>query len=77
MHIRDILQTDKPTVSFEFFPPKTAESQEQLYTTIRDLEKIHPNFVSVTYGAGGSTRNSPMILCCVSKPRPHWIRFRI
>jgi len=56
MHIRDILQPGKPTVSFEFFPPKTAESQEQLYTTIRDLEKIHPNFVSVTYGAGGSTR---------------------
>ena len=56
MHIRDILQPGKPTVSFEFFPPKTAESQEQLYTTIRDLEKIQPNFVSVTYGAGGSTR---------------------
>ncbi|MFZ9920161.1 MAG: methylenetetrahydrofolate reductase [NAD(P)H] [Terrimicrobiaceae bacterium] len=56
MHIRDILQPGKPTVSFEFFPPKTAESQEQLYTTIRELEKIHPNFVSVTYGAGGSTR---------------------
>ena len=56
MHICDILQPGKPTVSFEFFPPKTAESQEQLYTTIRDLEKIHPNFVSVTYGAGGSTR---------------------
>lgn len=56
MHIRDILQPGKPTVSFEFFPPKTAESQEQLYSTIRDLEKIRPNFVSVTYGAGGSTR---------------------
>ena len=56
MHIRDILQPGKPTVSFEFFPPKTTESQEQLYTTIRDLEKIYPNFVSVTYGAGGSTR---------------------
>ena len=56
MHIRDILQPGKPTVSFEFFPPKTTESQEQLYTTIRDLEKIHLNFVSVTYGAGGSTR---------------------
>ncbi|MEI8292830.1 MAG: methylenetetrahydrofolate reductase [NAD(P)H] [bacterium] len=56
MHIRDILQPGKPTVSFEFFPPKTIESQEHLYRTIRDLEKIHPNFVSVTYGAGGSTR---------------------
>lgn len=56
MHIRDILESGKPTVSFEFFPPKTAESQEQLYSTIRDLEKIQPHFVSVTYGAGGSTR---------------------
>jgi methylenetetrahydrofolate reductase (NADPH) len=57
MHILDILKPGKPTVSFEFFPPKTAESQQALYDTIRDLEKIHPNFVSVTYGAGGSTRN--------------------
>lgn len=57
MHILDILKPEKPTVSFEFFPPKTAESQQALYDTIRDLEAIHPNFVSVTYGAGGSTRN--------------------
>lgn len=57
MHILDILKPGKPTVSFEFFPPKTAESQQALYETIRDLETIHPNFVSVTYGAGGSTRN--------------------
>ena len=57
MHILDILKPGKPTVSFEFFPPKTAESQQALYDTIRALEKIHPNFVSVTYGAGGSTRN--------------------
>jgi methylenetetrahydrofolate reductase (NADPH) len=56
MHILDILKPGKPTVSFEFFPPKTAESQQALYDTIRDLEKIHPHFVSVTYGAGGSTR---------------------
>ncbi|MFM8830076.1 MAG: methylenetetrahydrofolate reductase [NAD(P)H] [Spartobacteria bacterium] len=56
MHILDILKPGKPTVSFEFFPPKTVESQQALYETIRELEKIHPNFVSVTYGAGGSTR---------------------
>lgn len=56
MHILDILKPGKPTVSFEFFPPKTPESQQALYDTIRDLEKIHPHFVSVTYGAGGSTR---------------------
>ena len=56
MHIRDILQPSKPTVSFEFFPPKTPDAQSQLFSTIRDLETIRPAFVSVTYGAGGSTR---------------------
>ena len=56
MHILDIFKSGKPTVSFEFFPPKTAEAQAQLFTTIRELETIRPAFVSVTYGAGGSTR---------------------
>ncbi len=56
MHITDILRKDSPTFSFEFFPPKTPESAETLYQTIRDLESYAPDFVSVTYGAGGSTR---------------------
>ncbi len=56
MHISDILRQGRPTVSFEFFPPKTAAAQEQLFETIRQLETLHPDFVSVTYGAGGSTR---------------------
>jgi methylenetetrahydrofolate reductase (NADPH) len=56
MHITDIMQPDSPTFSFEFFPPKTAEAAETLYQTIRDLESYAPHFVSVTYGAGGSTR---------------------
>jgi len=57
MHITDIMRGDSPTVSFEFFPPKTPAAAENLYQTIRDLESYMPDFVSVTYGAGGSTRD--------------------
>jgi len=56
MHIVDIMREDSPTFSFEFFPPKTPASAETLYQTICDLEAYTPHFVSVTYGAGGSTR---------------------
>ena len=57
MHITDIIRGNSPTFSFEFFPPKTPEAAETLYQTIRDLESYMPHFVSVTYGAGGSTRD--------------------
>src|SRR6266566_3915167 len=57
MHITDIMRGDSPTFSFEFFPPKTQAAAEILYQTIRDLESYMPHFVSVTYGAGGSTRD--------------------
>ncbi|MFQ3578182.1 MAG: methylenetetrahydrofolate reductase [NAD(P)H] [Verrucomicrobiia bacterium] len=56
MHIRDIFRQEETTFSFEFFPPKTPESAEALYRTIADLERLEPSFVSVTYGAGGTTR---------------------
>jgi methylenetetrahydrofolate reductase (NADH) len=56
MHITDMIRGECPTFSFEFFPPKTPEGAETLYRTIRDLESYGPDFVSVTYGAGGSTR---------------------
>jgi methylenetetrahydrofolate reductase (NADPH) len=45
------------TMSFEFFPPKTDEAQRVLIDTLRDLEQLKPSFVSVTYGAGGTTRD--------------------
>src|SRR5919199_65039 len=56
MHISDIIANETPTFSFEFFPPKTPEAAEALFQTIRELEEYMPSFVSVTYGAGGSTR---------------------
>jgi methylenetetrahydrofolate reductase (NADPH) len=46
----------RPGVSFEFFPPKTAEMDEKLWQTVKRLEPLAPRFVSVTYGAGGTTR---------------------
>src|SRR6204780_3224772 len=46
----------RPAISFEFFPPKTEEMERSLWETITRLAPLTPNFVSVTYGAGGSTR---------------------
>src|ERR1700750_80220 len=57
MHITDIMKADSPMYSFDFSPPKTPEAAETLYQTIRELEEYMPHFVSVTYGAGGSTRD--------------------
>ncbi len=56
MHIREILHRYHPCFSFEFFPPRTREGAEQLYASMVDLVPLHPSYVSVTYGAGGSTR---------------------
>ena len=56
MHINEIFASDQTTVSFEFFPPKNPADAEALYENIALLEKLQPSFVSVTYGAGGSTR---------------------
>ncbi len=56
MHIQDILNQAQTTCSFEFFPPKTAQGAEALFENITQLEELKPAFVSVTYGAGGSTR---------------------
>jgi len=57
MHIRELLSTGRPSFSFEFFPPKTEAGLESLRDTIRGLRDLRPTFVSVTYGAGGSTRD--------------------
>ena len=58
----DKLQHHTPTVSFEFFPPKTPEGWAKLYTTIAETSRLGVDFVAVTYGAGGSTRENTVDL---------------
>jgi methylenetetrahydrofolate reductase (NADPH) len=86
MSLKSILSGGRPIkVSFEFSPPKSDEAEAQLWTSIRKLEPLEPAFVSVTYGAGGSTRerthatvkrivqetslSAAAHLTCVSSPR--------
>jgi methylenetetrahydrofolate reductase (NADPH) len=57
MHIQDIFAQHSPTFSFEFFPPQTDKASEELFRNIASLQELQPSFVSVTYGAGGSTRD--------------------
>ena len=56
MRIRDLFGEGRPVFSFEFFPPKTEQGEKLLLQTIARLRELEPSFVSVTYGAGGSTR---------------------
>jgi methylenetetrahydrofolate reductase (NADPH) len=56
MHIQEIFKTRSTTFSFEFFPPKSDKAWTELFETVAQLEALEPSFVSVTYGAGGSTR---------------------
>lgn len=61
--ISDIFRKKERTFSLEFFPPKTARGVENLYRTVGHLNALRPDFVSVTYGAGGSTRGTTMEIC--------------
>jgi methylenetetrahydrofolate reductase (NADPH) len=56
MRIDTLLRGDGPVFSFEFFPPKTEQGERNLYAALGELKTLEPAFVSVTYGAGGSTR---------------------
>ncbi|MET8143246.1 methylenetetrahydrofolate reductase [NAD(P)H] [Sphaerisporangium sp. NPDC005288] len=55
--VRELLASGRRSFSFEFMPPKNDEGERQLWRAIRELERLRPTFVSVTYGAGGSTRD--------------------
>lgn len=56
--IGELIRDRRPTFSFEFMPPKTAQGERLLWQAIRELESLRPSFVSITYGAGGSTRDT-------------------
>lgn len=62
LRIDHVLASGKPTLSFEFFPPKTEAGFTSLYQTIDELRPLRPGYVSVTYGAGGSTRSKTVDL---------------
>jgi len=62
MRIVDCFGRGRPVVSFEFFPPKTDAGFSNLYRTIAELKQLDPGFVSVTWGAGGSTRRQTVEL---------------
>jgi methylenetetrahydrofolate reductase (NADPH) len=62
MRIDHTLGHGKPAISFEFFPPKTDAGFQQLFVTAEELRPLKPSYVSVTYGAGGSTREKTVDL---------------
>jgi methylenetetrahydrofolate reductase (NADPH) len=62
MRLDQLIGHGKPTISFEFFPPKTDAGFTALYQTIEELRRLKPSYVSVTYGAGGSTRSKTLEL---------------
>jgi methylenetetrahydrofolate reductase (NADPH) len=70
MRISEILAGGGPVFSFEFFPPKTAEGEQNLYRALSELRSLDPAFVSVTYGAGGSTREKTIEI--VKRIKEEW-----
>lgn len=62
MKISDLLAVPQPSFSFEFFPPRTDQGTEALFEVVKELRPLEPAFVSITYGAGGSTRSRTLEL---------------
>ena len=69
MRVPDLLRQDRPAFSFEFFPPKTDDGVKNLFSALAELQPLEPGFVSVTYGAGGSTRQRTVELVTEIKSR--------
>jgi methylenetetrahydrofolate reductase (NADPH) len=67
MRVDEIIAANRPTFSVEFSPPRTEEGKTNLYETARQLRDLEPDFVSVTYGAGGSTRDGTVEITRVLK----------
>ena len=55
MKIIDIIKSEKPTISFEVFPPKTSQAFDNVRWATEEIASLKPDFMSVTYGAGGGT----------------------
>jgi methylenetetrahydrofolate reductase (NADPH) len=72
MRIDEILATTRPCLSVEFFPPKSEEGRKTLFETVTTLKPLEPSFVSVTYGAGGATREGTLETAAAIK-REHGI----
>ena len=64
MRIPDIFSSGRRSLSFEFFPPKTPEAAESLFNSVRALQPYNPDYASMTYGAGGSTRDMTVETAC-------------
>jgi len=77
MKIKELIAQQGRSISFEFFPPKTKEDEDQLFKAIAELESFSPAFVSVTYGAGGGTlKNTRQVILRIKRetsltPMPH------
>ena len=74
MKIKELFNTGKTIFSFEFFPPKTEKGEENLLKAIEELKKLSPHFVSVTYGALGTTQDKSLTPVLV-RPRRKSIHF--
>lgn len=69
MKIKDIFEKKKPVISFEIFPPNKSHGIETIYETVDELAKFNPDFISVTYGAGGTTRGKTVDIASFIKEK--------